>query len=218
MPSEKMNERNKKEYVKFFVGSKQRTIRVLALPKNIIEIQFDEIKSSKTRKNLLTLKHMYNIEWITIIRYPVLDRFGYIVYGLLGKQGLPVTYIRKEVNSHQSGSTDLWFDGDYMIPALKLIQSHEYLNKKFLYWGKDIKEESVRKWHELVHDENVLMSYQISKYIHGNDDLRTNYFRNRKMLETRLIDYFTELAKKLDSDRLMELIAILQKIQFEKLV
>ena len=217
MPSDKLKKRSKKQYVKFMAGSVERTIRVQILPHELVEITFDDIRSSKTKKNLLTLKYIYDIEWNSVFRYPVFNRFGYILYGVLGKRGMPVTYVRREVVSQQSGSTDMWFDKGYMLPALKLIQSHEFWNKKVLYWSKSIDEKSVRKWHELVHDERVLISWQTSRYVHGNQSLRDFNLRDRKMLETRLIDHFVSIAKKLDSDRLMELITILQKIQFEKL-
>ena len=217
MPSDKLKKRNKKKYITYLGGSVERQIKVLTHPDDIIEIEFDQIKSSKTKKNLLTLKYMYEIDWNQVIRYPMFNRFGYIVYGVLGVQGIPITYLRKEVISKQSGSTELWFDNGYMLPALKLIQSHEFWNKKVLYWSKSIDEKAVRMWHKLVHDENVLISYQTSRFVHGNNDLRNFNLRDRKMLETKLIDHFTSIAKKLDANRLMELIAILQKIQFEKL-
>ena len=217
MPSDKLKQRSKKQFVKFMAGSVEKTIRVQILPHEVIEIDFDDIRSTKTKKNLLTLKYMYNIEWNKVIRYPVFNRFGYILYGVLGRQGIPVTYVRKEVNSQQSGSTDMWFDKGYMIPALKLIQSHEFWNKKILYWSKSIDEKAVRMWHKLVHDEKVFISWQISNYIHGHDQLREFRLRDRRMLETSLMEHFTSIAKKLDSNQLMELIAILQKIQFEKL-
>jgi hypothetical protein len=216
MTSEKMKERNKKRFIRFRVGNMERIIKVAILPENIIEIDFDQIKSKKTKTNLLTLAQLYNIDWVSVNRYPVVNRFGYIVYGLMSKQGIPVTYVRKETYSRQSGSTSMYFD-KYMLPALKLIQTHEAWPKKPLYWSASIDENAVRKWFELTHSEEVVISYQVSRFINGNQELRDFPFRKRKYLEKRLDEYFISIAKKLDSDRLMELIAILQKIQFEKL-
>lgn len=206
----------KTEILKFDAGSVQKQIRVWVDPDEVKQIEFDTIKSSKTKKNLLILKGIYDINWTRILRYPVKNRFGYIVYGVMGRPGIPITYVRKETYNKQSGSTDLWFDKGYMLPAGKIIQAHEAWPNQILYWGNSIKEENVRKWFKLTYKEEVLISYQVSRYVYGNDELRTFPFRKRVALETTLEEHFLSIANKLPSKKLMELITVLQRIQFEK--
>lgn len=206
----------KTKILKFDAGSVQKQIRVWVDPDEVIQIKFDDIKSSKTKKNLMTLKGIYNIDWTRVLRYPVNNRFGYIIYGVMGRPGIPVTYVRRETYNKQSGSTDLWFDRGYKLQASKIIQAHEAWPKEVLYWGKSVKEETIRKWFELTHKEEVLISYQVSRYVYENDELRTFPFRNRKMFENTLEKYFLSIAKKISSEKLMELITVLQRIQFEK--
>ncbi len=207
----------KTEYLKFYIGSVEKKLKILVDPEQVIQIKFEGIKSSKTKKNLMILKGIYGIDWTEVHRYPIRNRFGYIIYGVMGKTGVPITYIRKEVYNKQSGRTELWFDNSYVLPALKIIQAHECWPKSILYWGFSIKEEPVRKWAELTSRDEVLISYQVSRYVYGNDELRTFPFKKRHMFERTLEDYFLSLGNKLPSDKLMELITALQKIQFEKI-
>ena len=207
----------KKDKLTFDAGSVKKTISVLVDQDEVIEIKFDSIKSSKTKKNLMILKGIYDIDWTQVLRYPVTNRFGYIVYGVMGRPGIPVTYVRKETYNKQSGSTDLWFDKGYMLQASKIIQAHEAWPSQILYWGNSVKEENVRRWFELTHREEVLISYQVSRYVYRNDELRTFPFRKRKIFENTLETYFLAIARKLPPKKLMELITVLQRIQFEKI-
>ena len=109
----------KPKHVEFFVGNTTKNISVKAIPSSVMRIELGDIKSPVTKKNLLILAQTYNVDWVNVYRYPVQNRFGYIIYGLMGNKGYPITYLRKELNSRQSGATQIWFEHDYVLP-LKL--------------------------------------------------------------------------------------------------
>lgn len=199
--------------IKFNAGNIEKKLTVkYEHESDLEEIEFSDIKSSVTRKNLLKLKTIYNIEWNKIIRYPVNGRYGYIIEGLM-RELHKVTYIRKEIHSRGSGSTDMWFDNGYMIPATKLLRANLMFNDTIEYWGQNVKEEAVNKWIEITGDQQILMSYKLSKIVHGNKNKKE---QSHKYPE-EVISWIVRIAKKLDYDDFLRLVAEIQKVQFERI-
>ncbi len=215
-----------KKPLKFEAGNVTRTLKsVLVTDKDLVEIDASQL-SDKTRTNLKKLKNLYHIKWKKIIRYPVhrpaktittrggvqdlpeQNVFGYIIYGELHPDH-KVTYIRREVAGRGAGSTDLWFSDGYKLPAAKIIQAHEKKSDicdvewgRGRYYDKDIAE-----WERITQDKIVGASY----IIHHIERNKTLYNADKVM------DFITEIARRLDKDDLMKLLTKLQKIQFERL-
>lgn len=180
---------------------------------DLVEIEFDEIKSSVTKKNLIILGQIYKIIWEKITRYPVNGRFGYIIEGTLSGMH-PVTYVRKELNHQGSGQTDLWFGNGHMIPAPKLIRVHQRFNENIEYWGRNIKKETVETWALITSDKHALISYQLSKFVFGN---KNKDFQPWKHAD-EVIKWIVSIARKLHNEDFLRLLNELQKVQFERFV
>jgi hypothetical protein len=180
---------------------------------DLVEIKFDEIRSSVTKKNLIILGKLYNIKWEKITRYPVNGRFGYIIEGILSEKH-PVTYIRKELNHQGSGQTDLWFGNGHMIPAPKLIRIHEKFNTNVEYWGQNIKKETIDEWAKITSNTEILMSYKLSNFVYGNKNKGQQVWKH----SDEIIEWIVSIARKIHSEDFLKLLNELQKVQFERFV
>ena len=132
-----------KKPIKFMAGTVEKTMKVKCLDYEVLEIEFEDIRSKTTKQNLLTLGQIYDIDWIYFVRYPVNGRLGYIVKGLMGKKPYDVTYVRCEREHRASGSTDLYFDKGKKLPVGKLIRSHQSFPKKLEIWGRYISPKTI---------------------------------------------------------------------------
>lgn len=177
----------------------------------LVEIPFDVIKSKITKHNLLILQEIYKIKWEKITRYPVNTRYGYIVEGKLSTDK-PITFVRKELNHKGSGKTDLWFDNGYVLPAPKVIRVHERFNEKIEFWGPSIKEETILKWVELTSNEQVLLSYKLSRFVYSSFEKRDQPWK----YPDEIIKWIVSTAKKINREDYLRLLTELQKIQFER--
>lgn len=179
---------------------------------DLVVIKFEDIKSRITRENLIKLSGIYNIEWQKITRYPVYERFGYIIEGVL-QTGKPVTFIRKELKNRGSGRTELWFSRGYFISAPKIIRAHELFNKKIEYWGTSIKRETLEEWALLTSNKTVLLSYDLSQFVYGNINKREQTWK----YSDEIIEWIISIVRKIDREDRLKLLTAIQQIEFERL-
>jgi len=93
--------------------------------------QINTLTTTRTKRNLYSLKMQYDIDWFYIMKYRTesespATRYAFIIYGLVN--GNLVTFFRKETYSTVAGQTWLYFGNGNRIQVCNLKNLKSYVN------------------------------------------------------------------------------------------